>query len=35
MRVTNPVSKQLAKLQLTLGEGPSQDGSASGGPVLA
>jgi hypothetical protein len=35
MRVTDPISKQLAELQLTLGKGPSQDGSASGGPVLA
>ena len=35
MRVTDEVSEQLAELQLTLGEGPSVDASASGGPVLA
>jgi hypothetical protein len=35
MRVTDGVSEQLAELQLTLGEGPSLDASASGGPVLA
>ena len=35
MRVTDAVSEQLAELQLTLGEGPSIDASASGGPVLA
>jgi hypothetical protein len=35
MRATNEVSEQLAELQLTLGEGPSLDVSASGGPVLA
>jgi hypothetical protein len=35
MRVTDAVSEQLAELQLTLGEGPGQDASASGGPVLA
>jgi ANTAR domain len=35
MQVTNEVSKQLAVLQLTLGEGPLLDASASGGPVLA
>jgi hypothetical protein len=35
MRVTNGVSERLAELQLTLGEGPSLDASASGGPVLA
>jgi hypothetical protein len=35
MRVTDAVSEQLAELQLTLGEGPSLDASASGGPVLA
>jgi hypothetical protein len=29
------VSEQLAELQLTLGEGPSLDAYASGGPVLA
>jgi ANTAR domain-containing protein len=35
MRVTDEVCEQLAELQLTLGEGPCQDVSASGGPVLA
>jgi hypothetical protein len=35
MRVTDDVSEQLAELQLTLGEGPSLDASASGGPALA
>jgi hypothetical protein len=35
MQVTDEVSKQLAELQLTLGEGPSLDASASGGPALA
>jgi hypothetical protein len=35
MRATDEVSEQLAELQLTLGEGPSVDASASGGPVLA
>jgi hypothetical protein len=35
MRVTDAVREQLAELQLTLGEGPSLDTSASGGPVLA
>ena len=35
MWVTDEVSEQLAELQLTLGEGPSLDASASGGPVLA
>ena len=35
MRVTDEVSEQLAELQLTLGEGPSLDAAASGGPVLA
>jgi hypothetical protein len=35
MRVTDGVSEQLAELQLTLGEGPSRDASATGGPVLA
>ncbi len=34
MRVTDGVSEQLAELQLTLGEGPSLDAAASGGPVL-
>lgn len=33
--VTDEVSELLAELQLTLGEGPSPDASASGGPVLA
>jgi ANTAR domain/GAF domain len=35
MRVTDEVSGQLAELELTLGQGPCQDASASGGPVLA
>jgi len=35
MWVTDEVSEQLAELQLTLGEGPCWDASASGGPVLA
>jgi hypothetical protein len=35
MRVTDEVSEQLAELHLTLGEGPSLDAAASGGPVLA
>jgi hypothetical protein len=35
MRVTDAVSEHLAELQLTLGEGPSLDASAFGGPVLA
>jgi hypothetical protein len=35
MQVTDAVSEQLAELQLTLGEGPTLDASASGGPVLA
>jgi hypothetical protein len=35
MRVTDEVSEELAELQLTLGEGPGPDASASGGPVLA
>ena len=35
MRITDAVSEQVAELQLTLGEGPSLDASASGGPVLA
>lgn len=35
MRVTDEVSEQLAELALTLGEGPSLDASASGGPALA
>ena len=35
MQVTDEVSRQLAELQLTLGEGPLLDASAFGGPVLA
>jgi hypothetical protein len=35
MRVTDEVSERLAELQLTLGEGPSLDASATGGPALA
>ena len=35
MRVTDGVSERLAELQLTLGEGPCTEASASGGPVLA
>ena len=35
MQVTDEVSRQLAELQLTLGEGPLFDASVSGGPVLA
>ena len=36
MLVTDEVSEELAELQLTLGEGPTDpDASASGGPVLA
>lgn len=35
MRVTDELSERLAELQLTLGEGPLFDASASGGPVLA
>jgi hypothetical protein len=35
MEVTDAVSEQLAELQLTLGEGPSLDAAASGGPLLA
>jgi hypothetical protein len=35
MRVTDELSERLAELQLTLGEGPSLDASASGGPALA
>jgi ANTAR domain len=33
--VTDDVSERLAELRLTLGEGPCQDASVSGGPVLA
>jgi ANTAR domain len=35
MQVTNEVAKQLAELQLALGEGPLLDASAFSGPVLA
>jgi hypothetical protein len=35
MQVTDEVGRQLAELQLTLGEGPLLDASGSGGPVLA
>ncbi len=35
MQVTDEVSRQLAELQLTFGEGPLLDASASNGPVLA
>ena len=35
MCVTDPVSEQLAELQLTLGEGPCRDVLASAAPVLA
>ena len=35
MQVTDEVSRQLAELQLTLGEGPLFDASASGGLALA
>jgi hypothetical protein len=35
MSVTDAVSERLAELQLTLGEGPSPDAAADGGPVLA
>jgi hypothetical protein len=35
IQVTDEVSERLAVLQLTLGEGPLLDASASGGPVLA
>jgi len=35
MGVTDELSELLAELQLTLGEGPGLDVSASGGPVLA
>ena len=34
MRATDEVSRRLAELQLTLGEGPSLDAFASGGPAL-
>jgi hypothetical protein len=35
MQATDEVARQLADLQLTLGEGPLLDASASSGPVLA
>jgi hypothetical protein len=35
IQVTDEVGRQLAELQLTVGEGPLFDASASGGPVLA
>ena len=35
MQVTDEVGEQLAELQLTLGEGPSLDVAAFGGPALA
>jgi hypothetical protein len=35
MCVTDPVSEQLAEVQLTLGEGPCHDVLASAAPVLA
>jgi hypothetical protein len=35
MRVTDKLGEQLAELQLMLGDGPSLDAAASGGPVLA
>jgi ANTAR domain/GAF domain len=35
MRITDKVSGLLAELELTLGEGPCEDASARGGPVLA
>ena len=35
MRVTDAIGELLAELQLTMGEGPSLDAAASGGPVLA
>jgi len=35
MQITDALSEQLAGLELTLGEGPSREASASGGPVLA
>jgi hypothetical protein len=35
MQVTDPTAELLAELQLTVGEGPSVDASAAGGPVLA
>jgi hypothetical protein len=35
MLVTDEVSERLAELEVTLGEGPYRNVSASGGPVLA
>jgi len=35
IQVTDEVSERLWELQLTLGEGPSLDAAAAGGPVLA
>ena len=35
MQVTDELSELLAELELTLGEGPSRDAAAAGGPVLA
>jgi hypothetical protein len=35
MTTTDDVGEHLAELELTLGEGPSSDASASGGPALA
>jgi hypothetical protein len=35
MRATDEVGRRLAELQLTLGEGPSLDAYAAGGPALA
>jgi hypothetical protein len=35
MSVTDAIGERLADLQLTLGEGPSPDAAADGGPVLA
>jgi hypothetical protein len=35
MDVTDEMGERLAELELTLGEGPCHDASASGGPVLA
>ena len=35
LQVTDEVARQIADLQLTLGEGPLLDASASSGPVLA
>ena len=35
MQATDEVGRQLADLQLALGEGPLFDASASSGPVLA